>query len=389
MRNVCLVLLAASWLPVSWLPAQRRFVVDASGSGQFTDLPQALATARDGDVFDVLPGDYTPTWVTAGVSIVGRPGCRMRAGLFVVDGIGPQATFALTDFEGADFSHPVEFQVRGCTGPVIFQRLSPVRHLIFNGWTELMLRVGDSTAVFSQECHWIGDSPVEVLGPTSRLTLSHSTAEGFGPFALNTQIGAFGLRIADGHVDLVESTVLGAEGERLGVRHGGFGLSVDGGSLRAARSLVRGGTSWAFISSWLEPAFLLSRNAQVVLDPTASYEPVSRVIGQGSVVRRTVPAISASSVAVGGTVAATWSGALGATSIAAISLAAPAVATPFGFLLLDGPTTTGFYFGPAITTLPTFTLPASTPTGIAVVLQGAVDGPNGLELTMGQAFVVR
>lgn len=46
-------------------------VVDANGSGQFTNIPPAIAAAQDGDVIVVLPGSYSGFALTKSLTIVG------------------------------------------------------------------------------------------------------------------------------------------------------------------------------------------------------------------------------------------------------------------------------------------------------------------------------
>lgn len=372
--------------PATVLPSQRRFVVDANGGGQYADLPQALAAARDGDVFDVRPGLYTPTTTSAGVRVVGGDGRSLRAGTFTIRGLARSATFAITGFETDVAADRVEFVVDRCDGPVVLQRLvavspwpwpfAPVTH---------RLLVTGSGAVSAHECRWQGNGAVEVGGAGSSLTLTSSTVDGFGAPAGSFVQAYPGLRQTGGRVELVDCTVEGGEGSSLPRVSGGYAAIVSGGTLRAARSSILGGWSHVLISTWREPAMQISAGATVVVDPTVTWTPGGAVAPTTA----TVPAVSVPSTAVGGVLVPTWSGGLGMPSLLGISLAGPRLGSPWGPIFLDPATTSALHVGPAVVSPPGLTLISTIPPGTAITLQGIVALAGGLEMTNPQTLVVR
>lgn len=53
------------------LPALQVWIVDPSGTGDFLDLPQAVAAASPGDTLVFAPGTYTPTTINKALNLIG------------------------------------------------------------------------------------------------------------------------------------------------------------------------------------------------------------------------------------------------------------------------------------------------------------------------------
>lgn len=91
-------------------------VVDANGSGSFTDIGPAIAAAQAGDVLVVLPGNYSGFTLGKGLTIIGY-GTAHVVGLVSVTGIPANERAALVNLE------PYDLSVTGCLGPVILQEI--------------------------------------------------------------------------------------------------------------------------------------------------------------------------------------------------------------------------------------------------------------------------
>lgn len=72
MNRLLPLCLTASLLP-STLYAQSTWIVDQGGSGDFTDLQNAVDTVAAGDTLLVLPGGYGSVLVQKSISILGDP----------------------------------------------------------------------------------------------------------------------------------------------------------------------------------------------------------------------------------------------------------------------------------------------------------------------------
>ncbi|MEZ5966515.1 MAG: hypothetical protein R3F56_21950 [Planctomycetota bacterium] len=88
----------------------RTWIVDANGSGDFTDLTPALAAAADHDIIRVLPGLYNGGSTNKALAILGTPGARLQVptgfGAFQpeaieVTGLPAGETFVLKGIEAA------------------------------------------------------------------------------------------------------------------------------------------------------------------------------------------------------------------------------------------------------------------------------------------------
>jgi len=121
---------------ISSLSAQRTWIVDPSGNGDFRDLPPALIAASDGDVIVLravpvgyypLPG-YTTATTNKGVTILGEAGARFatsptNTSPFTVTGLPAGKAFVLA---GVTFSNPLPYAIalNGCVGAVHIERVT-------------------------------------------------------------------------------------------------------------------------------------------------------------------------------------------------------------------------------------------------------------------------
>lgn len=126
---VCAVCACALWIlgaPSGWAGPQGTFVVDAGGSGDFVDLPEAVAQAPAGALLIVLPGEYAPFTLQKAMTLMG-PSAGPKpfvAGLANVVG-APRATFQhlafrgmqATDVQGELIFDDCRFGPEGCIPP--------------------------------------------------------------------------------------------------------------------------------------------------------------------------------------------------------------------------------------------------------------------------------
>jgi hypothetical protein len=107
---VASVLLVLSSTPA----AASTIVVDASGSGQFTDIPPAIAAAQSGDVLLVLAGTYSPFTLDKGLTIIGYGGASV-GGPIAITSVAAPGHAAVVDLGYQGFS------IAGCSAPIVLQ----------------------------------------------------------------------------------------------------------------------------------------------------------------------------------------------------------------------------------------------------------------------------
>lgn len=93
-------LLAACTLlgPSTLFASASTFIVDASGSGDFVDLPQATLFAAPGDVLLVMPGSYSSFYLDKGVTMLGLAGAQVSGDSTIAD-IPAQQRVVLGDLQ--------------------------------------------------------------------------------------------------------------------------------------------------------------------------------------------------------------------------------------------------------------------------------------------------
>ncbi|MCE9596280.1 MAG: hypothetical protein K8S98_18975 [Planctomycetes bacterium] len=104
---------------LSSLASAGTFVVDAAGSGNFTDLPPAIAAASPGDVLLVLPGVYSGFTLDKRLVILGQGPAVKVNGPVNVQNIAVGATTALARLE---FYAPVT--VSNCTRTLVLDEIT-------------------------------------------------------------------------------------------------------------------------------------------------------------------------------------------------------------------------------------------------------------------------
>jgi hypothetical protein len=98
------------------------YVVDASGGGQFTDIPAAIAAAQPGDVLLVQSGTYSAFTLDKGLTIIGY-GQPHVAGTATIQLVPAGQTAVLSSCA------PTDVAVLGCAGPIILQDLDTIHHV--------------------------------------------------------------------------------------------------------------------------------------------------------------------------------------------------------------------------------------------------------------------
>lgn len=95
------------------------YIVDVNGTGQFTNIPPAIAAAQDGDVIIVLPGNYSSFMLTKSLTIVGLSNATLVAPSTIgISSIPAGNRAAVVNLRAAALS------VANCAGHVIVQEVS-------------------------------------------------------------------------------------------------------------------------------------------------------------------------------------------------------------------------------------------------------------------------
>jgi hypothetical protein len=95
------------------------WIVDVNGTGQFTNIPPAIAAAQDGDVIIVLPGNYSSFTLTKSLTIVGQGNVTAFGSVLAVNNIPAGNRAAVVNLRASGLS------VTNCAGHVIVQDVLP------------------------------------------------------------------------------------------------------------------------------------------------------------------------------------------------------------------------------------------------------------------------
>ena len=329
-------------LPVSFFLlggaiAQTTWIVDATGNGNFRDLPPAVAAAQPGDILVVRAGSYSAFTVNRGIRIVGEPGAMVTSTTMATIARVPAGETCLvrglaqTPFSDSSFSvqdclghvHLEGMQLRGID--VLRSRQVTLHGMTLNGAPAL--RVEDGTALAVQ-CRLT--AAVSLLAPNHALVVERSAVT----FAHGTATGG------------MNYSGVGA-GSGVELRSGTLVLAGDAATVIAGGDTLTGPPAAPAIAT-LGGSILLEPLVRLV--PKGGALPIS---GPASVVTRTVPSLRA--------------------AVAGRSLTATAFATPGNTVhLLTGPT-----FQPPVN-LPFGDLWVGWP---LLVLSSAVVPPAGSQTT--------
>lgn len=130
-RSIRFAIASCIALSSSLASAQNVWVVDSSnGPGtQFTDLPQAVAFASDGDVLDVRTGAYSVFTLSGkGLTIVGsEPVYVVYGGTVTISNTSSTQTVSLSRLTllSAALSAAAPLSVQSCSGPVLLDTVAP------------------------------------------------------------------------------------------------------------------------------------------------------------------------------------------------------------------------------------------------------------------------
>jgi hypothetical protein len=302
------------------LAAQSTWIVDASGSGNFLDLPPAIAAAQPGDLVLVRPGSYSPATIGIGIRVVGAPGAGIVSRLpalpyLVVDGIPAGQTCVVRGFEFWN----VVLQVRNCRGQVHLEDLAQRSRIEVQG----------SSAVSLLRVDAAGGVPLSVVDSSAVLVLCDLRA-------------GSGLGFPHHAVVVERSTVLLSQTSL----HGGFdftGIGAGSGVELVSGGLVVAGDASTVIAAGgtrsipMPTPAILARSGTILIDPQVQLAPSfggMAIAGAAAVITAQVPAVVAEVTAQ--TLSVHTRATAGDLALVLVGLAPqPVSSTPFGDLWLD------------------------------------------------------
>ena len=244
---LALTLLALSPLaPSSPPPPPATWIVDASGGGQFVDIPPAIVAAADGDLILVLPGFYSSFTVDKALTVIGEPGVRAQHAV-IQSAPGP---VALADLD------LWTLQVLACDEAVVLDGLEVA-----------------GPGGFIQK--FVGQFPMNVED-SADVRLIDSTVAGLD--SVSPSDGDWGLRVSGSRVEVVGSTLSGGNGSNSDCVNseagdGGTGLYVRADSfVHTAATQASGGdggywepglcatgyVGWSGDGGWVEDGMLVT-----------------------------------------------------------------------------------------------------------------------------------
>jgi len=175
------------------------YIVDANGTGQFTNIPPAIAAAQDGDVIIVMPGAYSPFTLTKSLTIVGRGNVSAIGSNLAISNIPAGNLAAVVNLRASGLS------VANCAGHVIVQDVTPAAP-----GAPFTLAVTSSADVRLR-----GLTTGSVGPQSSRIEMTRCTIEGASgaPAPSNPWDGEPGLASGGGNLlHMVSTTIVGGNG---------------------------------------------------------------------------------------------------------------------------------------------------------------------------------
>ena len=283
-RRSSLALAAFASLSVLAAPAAADvIVVDPAGSGDFTNLSDAVVAAQSGDILILMPADYTVSTLFLDIQakalvIAGDPSGAVTLPPLFLTSVPAGGTFvlrhltfqpnSLAGLSGATAVisncagnvHLEDCSITGFPGGGTFGQATPGM-VALSTWgntgaiaihrSTLTGGVGKSTATFPFNLPTPSPGGAAILAQGGRIALFDVVAtggKGGDGFAIPATGAGGGVAIDATGLELILSgaTVTGGEGgsgTATGV--GGIGIDLLGGSLRELDSLVAGGTGGA------------------------------------------------------------------------------------------------------------------------------------------------
>jgi hypothetical protein len=373
------------------LPPDALVVDAANGPGaDFTDLPPAVAAARDGFRIFVRAGDYTPVVTGKALTILGDADARVRvtaaSGPFTVRGLPVGARFALQNLEFVPTSPPASvpllvfednFGGVHCEGvdaelpSFAFATLPPA------------IAIRDCRAVTLLDCSAVGAPALDAL--RSAVVVTATALRGTDASLLGTTgfPAAAAVAIRGGELEFAFPQLRGGDGVTAPVAIAGApALTCDqSGQVKIAGVGADRCEAGSDPLATGLPA-LRGANGRLSLDPDvtlAPRAPSAPHVGFGPTTVANQPALRVSTAAIGASFTATLAAA--ANDIYVVALSAPMLPVPvpgLGALWLDPATMV--ITGSGI--LPAAEIGRSIDVPLDVVLRGAVIAHQALTSTL-------
>ncbi len=292
--------------------AQTTWIVDAGGSGNFQDIPPALAAAAPGDTLLVRPGTYTPGTTSIGVHLVGGPGVVLNSGRFTVQGLPAGQTFAMTGFQAPTYGS-IELGLSNDQGRVVFQDLrSDVGGVATLVSPDNAVLIANCAHVSFNRCFLAGGPAIVASASTVLFTSCGLFGRNATSFNMLT-VAQPAIRMFGSTIRLAETYAIGAGGSYITLYSFVAPVSaieMTGGSLRIAgtTATIQGGTSaYGYGVQGSAPA-IHSTGGLVEIDPHVALGPRSpgtNLSGTSTFVTKDIPSLTVDHVVPGSMAAPT------------------------------------------------------------------------------------
>ncbi len=390
----CLPLLAC--LGAGESSAQRTWIVDAAGAGDFTTVSGAVLASGRGDTLLVRPGSYSSTsTISHGLTVVADPGAQLGAG-FIVSGLPAGDAVSLV---GGLVTSSV--RLRNCDGRVHLESVA----VTAAGSPGVALDIDDCANVtIDASSFTILQSPFMVVSMDAAVRVDASTVllTGVSARGEDAYIGGFsgataaapGIRASNSTLRLTNPDLRGGDAFTLysTTLPAAAGLQVTGCDVTVA-----GDASTSILSGAASP---FGQGAGYDLDVSGGslvYEPntglgAARFGGSTSPQARTLDSVLVRSAGPGGTLVVEGLASPGALLGLLLSLPAdPVDLPPLGELWLDLPTTlplaAGVLTSDRLTT--SLVIPPSIPRGATLAVQARADRGGVVTISHPAVFALR
>ncbi|MFQ5506455.1 MAG: hypothetical protein ACE5F1_16925, partial [Planctomycetota bacterium] len=328
------------------LSAQRTWIVDAGGGGNFKDIQAAFSAARPGDTVLVRKGSYNPAATSKGLRLLGEPGAFISKyppapDLISISGLPANQTFVMKGFmlENLNAGRQAALRLTGNLGRVHLESLD-LRGTPLSNRGSPALRIENCREVSVTGCTLKGEPAL--LGINASVSVVNCQLLGQNAFdfrGMYSWRSYYGIEATKSTLFVSWSTVKGGNGSTRA-----FNLlwqASPAALLSECKTTISGDQSSRFIAGLPPPRgvampAILTSGGTLLLDPSVKITPSGNappIRGTARITKRRLPALKAG--ARGSTVTAELYSRSGSLFALYASLPADPLPLPIGESWLD------------------------------------------------------
>jgi hypothetical protein len=351
--------------------AQTTWVVDATGAGNFLDLPPAVAAAASGDTILVRAGTYSGAfYASQGLTILGDSSATtLLTGYTMIFNLPAGSQFAMQHF-GTAGSWSID--VTQCRGTLLFDDLhldtTPAPH-------DYAIRVWHADRLLVNNCYLRGGPAIQIGNSNALL----SATQAYGLDARGTGMypwASVAIEVHSSLLGLSRCDVVGGMGTPSQTYSGSPAITLDftEASITGIGNLIAGGA----MPTGVQRQAAVSATLGTLRYDGARITLLGGIISTGTMFSTDIPSLATGGLGPNRTLGFDLAGTPGTAGVIMLNLVGAAIVSPFGLLWLD-PALSGVVVTATIPASGRLTyqlvVPQLSGRGVSVVFQGATLHP--------------